>query len=344
MTIDYEGREAHQRFAEDDPRLPESFQDYQVQRKLGEGPTSFCYLAQRRDTGAAVRLKVLRKRVAHLPRVREQIAEMDQRCHAYNAGRTVLPYLGWGSHDDNLFFEFDFVEAITMRELIDQLGPCHPDLVALFGLELLGALAEVQGVKPSAGLGNFIPVHRNLKPENVLIQTDGRVLLTDVEFNRITTFAEQQGLDLPQDPLCYESPELLLRDYADRRSDIFSLGMLLCELLCRGLPYMGRNIHQTRQNIREQRRRALTELYPATHSKERGQLLQMMGELVEAIIIHEAGGRPTQLVDIESNLLSFLVGANYDLPQRELSRFVREQSFTPQRPQARGWLRRLFGG
>ncbi|MFH2057135.1 MAG: protein kinase [bacterium] len=344
MTIDYEGREAQQRFAEDDPRLPESFQNYQIERKLGEGPTSFCYQAVKRDSRQQVRLKVLRKRVARLPQVREQIDLMNQRCHAYNAGRTVLAYHGWGSHDDNYFFEFDFIDAITLRELIDEMGPFHPDMVALFGLQLVSALAEVQGIKPSAGLGNFIPVHRDLKPENVLIRPDGKLVLADVEFNRLTTFAERQGLSLPQDPLCYESPELLLRDYADRRSDIFSLGMLLFELLCRGLPYVGRNINQTRQNIREERRRKLTELYPGSHSKERLALLRRLGLLLEPLLMHEAESRPQQLVDIESSLLSFLVGANYDDPAREISRFVREHGFSPQRKQSGGWLRRLFGG
>lgn len=344
MTIEYEGREAQQRFAEDDPGLPESFQNYQVERKLGEGPTSFCYQAIKRDTRKPVRLKVLRKRVAQLAHIREQIDQMNQRCHAYNAGRTVLSYLGWGSHDDNFFFEFDYLEAITLRELIDDMGPFHPDMVALFGLELISALAEVQGIKPSAGLGNFIPVHRDLKPENVLIGNDGKLVLADVEFNRLTTYAEHQGLELPQDPLCYESPELLLRDYADRRSDIFSLGMLLFEMLCRGLPYVGRNIHQSRQNIRESRRRKLDELYPVSHSKERQVLLQRLAAMLEPFLAHEPELRPPQLVDIESSLLGFLVGATYDDPAREVSRFVRERGFTPQRKQSRGWWRKLFGG
>lgn len=343
MTVDYEGREAQQRFAEDDPRLPESFQNYQIHHKLGEGPTSLCYKANKRDSGQVVRLKVLRKRVAHLNQIRAQIDEMDQRCRAYNAGRSVLAYHGWGSHDDNFFFEFDFVDAITLRELIDEMGPFHPDMVALFGLELVSSLAEVQGVKPSAGLGNFIPVHRNLKPENVLIKPDGHLVLADVEYNRLTYFAERNGLELPQDPLCYESPELLLRDYADRRSDIFSLGMLLFELLCRSLPFVGRNIHQSRQNIREDYHRKLSELYPGSHSKEREKLLRQLAMLLEPLLTHEPNARPPQLVDLESGFLGFLSGATYDEPAREIGRFVRERGFTPQRKQ-QGWLRRIFGG
>jgi serine/threonine protein kinase len=342
MTIDYDNLYSQEQFAADDPRLPESFQVYRVKRKLGQGPIAFDYEATRIDVKEQVRLKVLRKRIAHLTGIEQKVTELDREYGIYS-GEHLLRYHGFGRHDDNIYFEFDYVDAVSLRELVDDVAPFHPDLVAMLALEVINGLNEIHGAKPSPGMGNLIPLHRNLTPGNILITGAGKVLLTDIDMPLIATAAEREGLELPYTPLCFQSPEQLLRGYADRRSDIFSLGMVMMEMLCRRLPYVGYNIHHTRQNLRDNRRERSRDFLVDSFGKERTSLNRELLGLIEQLIAHEASGRLDQLIQIEGLLLKFLSGSSYRETGEEIADFVERRSFISQRQGKRGFWQRILG-
>jgi serine/threonine protein kinase len=343
MTAEYEDRYAKAKFAEDDPRIPHSFQNYDGLEKLGEGPSCFCYRAVRRNDKQAVRLKILRKRVARLSRIGRQLEELDLYQRTYSQAECVLSYNHWGRHDDNYYLEYDFVEGISLRDLFDETPPFHPDLVAGLGLLLIEALEDVHGVRPAQEIADITPQHRNLTPENILITSSGKLVLTDVGFNRLTKFAELQGLELPHDPLCFESSELLTRDYADRRSDIFSLGMVLMEAACRKLPFVGPSIHRTRQNIRRNIGGRTRDFYPQSVRKERRRLTRSLAPIIETMIQHEPERRYQQLIEVESRLLKYLEGSHYDDFAARLARFLETRTFSEERTRYPGWLSLLFG-
>ena len=342
MRIDYNELYSRPQYANDDPRLPETFQKYRIEQKIGEGAVSFVYRVRRLDTGKPVRLKVLRKRICRLAGIREKIIQLDRELQAYR-GENILPYHGSGGHDDNLFLEFDYIEAISLRKLIDRDGPFHPDLVALIALGLVAVLQQIHGTRPSPGMGNIIPLHRNLTPENVLITPAGQIVLTDIDMVEIADFAEKHRLQLPYSPLCYRSPEQLLRDYADRRSDIFSLGMLMLEMTCRRLPWVGMNNYHTRQNIRENKGGKLKGFYPKSESGERNLLTRQLGKIIAGLISHNPNKRIQQTVDVEDLLAGYLATAKYRDQSQEIAEFLSRRGFNPQRERQRGFLERLMG-
>jgi eukaryotic-like serine/threonine-protein kinase len=331
--------------APDDPQLPERFQNYILDKNLiGEGPISFSYRATRIDGNRAVRLKVLRKRVCQLTGIGETYQRVKTAQMQYS-GDHLLQMTGAAVHDNILIFEYEYFESFSLSSLLESDAPFHPDLAALIAMEIITGLNQIHGVRPSPGLGNLVPLHRNLKPENVLISPNGEVRLTDIGMLDIGAFCDAARLELPYNTRVYQAPEQLLRDgYADRRSDVFSLGLLILEMMTSLLPYSGSNVFEVRQNIRENRRRSVESLYPATRDRDRKRLTQQLGQLCEKMTAHDGEKRIQSLVDGESQLLRYLEGARYTDRNRALAEFLQRRSFHVERISKRGFIDRLFGG
>jgi len=342
---DYGRHRAADFAALDDPQLPERFQNYVLDKNMiGEGPISFSYRARRLDDSRSVRLKVLRKRVSQLAGI-DEVYQRAKTAQVQYAGDHLLRQTGAAAHDNILIFEYEYHESISLRSLIESDAPFHPDLAALLAMEIIVGLNQIHGVRPSPGLGSMVPLHRNLKPENVLISPTGDVRLTDIGMLDIAAFCDGARLELPYDVRVYQSPEQLLRDgYADRRSDVFSLGLLIIEMMTSHLLYSGGNVFEVRQNIRENRRASLKSLYPLTRDRNRKKLTQRLGELCAQLTAHDSEKRTQSLVEVESQLLRFLEGGKYDDRNRAIADLLQTRSFHVERVRKRGFIDRLFGG
>lgn len=330
--------------AQDAPNLPEQFQSYKLNKdKIGEGPVGFSYRAVRNDTNSTVRLKVIRRRLCQASGFSE-VFQRQGRVLAEMRGEHVLRFERTGSHNSILFYEFEYFEAASLRELINNEAPFHPDLAALIATQIATGLNEIHGFKPSPGLGNLIPLHRNLKPENVLISGNGHVYLTDIDMRALVDFADKNQIDLPYSAKVYASPEQLLKSgFADRRSDIYSLGLILFEMLTGKYPFPGQNAFEVRQNIRENTRLHYSDLYPVYRDSMIKWLLKQLSRLVENLIEHEAGQRPASILDIEGKLQDYFLGSSYDRPEDSIADFLRVGAFQSNRTRKRGFIDKLFG-
>ncbi len=340
MTSDLYSRFA----ALDNPALPDRFQQYNLDKNpLGEGAISLCYRARRIDSGEWVRLKVLRRRLVELPELHELWQRQGQILAQFH-GDQILPFRGSGQQNGIPFFEFGYVQATSLRALIESNAPFHPDLVALIALGVVHALTQVHGARPSPGLGNLIPLHKNLKPENVLITQDGRIVLCDIEFLPIAYLADRKGVELPYRPEAYESPEQLLKNYADRRSDIYSLGLMMVAMASGRHPFAGSNMYEARQNVRENRGVRLDALLPNYSDRRTRDLLKRLSVEINRCTSPDADRRPSNLMDLESELTRFLSDAVYEQRERALADFLRAGTFQVERREKKGFIDRLFGG
>ena len=178
----------------DDPQLPERFQNYILDKNMiGAGPIGFCYRATRTDGNRPVRLKVLRKRVCQLPDAGE-LSQRVKNAQTQYTGDYLLRFTGAAVHNGILIFEYEYFESISLRSLIDDDAPFHPDLVALIAMEIITGLNQIHGVRPSPGFGNLVPLHRNLKPENVLISPSGQIRLADIGMVDIGDYCDRVRL------------------------------------------------------------------------------------------------------------------------------------------------------
>lgn len=344
MTRDFQGRYAEFAVA-DDPSLPERFQNYVIDKdKIGEGPISYCYRARRLDNNQQVRLKVLRRRLS-LDQEMAELFHKQSKLYAEFHGDLIQTFQGTATHNEILIFEYGFVEGHSLRSLISDNAPLHPDLVVLIAQGILQALNQIHGVRPSVGMGNLIPLHKNLRPENVLLTTEGKVVLTDIDMLPFDHLCDRLKLNIPYSLHVYESPEQLLRGgYADRRSDIFALGLIMLEMASAQYPYFGGNIFEVRQNIRENLRDNLDSLYPSYQDSSVKALMKALGKIINRMVEPEPERRVQSLGDLESGLVDYFKGASYDYPQKTLRDFLQLRSFQVERARKQGFIDRLFGG
>lgn len=128
------------------------------------------------------------------------------------------------------FLVMELVEGGTLRELLRERGPMPPHAAAAVLAPVLGGLA----VAHQAGL-----VHRDIKPENVLISDDGDVKIADFGLVRAVAEAKITSTSVILGTAAYLSPEQVSTGNAGPRSDVYSAGILLYELLTGTTPFTG---------------------------------------------------------------------------------------------------------
>lgn len=201
---------------------------YRIERLLGVGAMGMVYLAQDQQLGIEVALKILRADGAakdlRLERFRSELVLARQISH-----RNVVRIHDIGQADDVYFITMDYVDGQSLKQLLDLDGKLPAQRATAIAADLADALGEAH----RTGV-----VHRDVKPANVLI-ADDRALLTDFGIARslhaegLTQTGEIVGT------LDYLSPEQARGQSVDGRSDIYSLGLLLYEMLSGERPFTG---------------------------------------------------------------------------------------------------------
>ena len=132
-------------------------------------------------------------------------------------------------HDENPYLAMEYVEGSNLSQVLGKSGRFSPaEAVNVVG-QVLDALHCAHG---------FGIVHRDVKPANILLLSDGRVKMTDFGISRIDTSGLTQAGSVIGTP-SYMSPEQCRGDPADARSDLFSTGVVLYELLAAARPFTG---------------------------------------------------------------------------------------------------------
>ncbi|MBI1761521.1 MAG: serine/threonine-protein kinase [Acidobacteria bacterium] len=209
--------------------------NYQVLSRLGAGGMGEVYLAEDTRLKRKVALKLL---PAAFTQDSERVSRFEQEAQAasalnhpniltiYDFGQTAT---GQGSLH---YLATEFVEGQTLRQLL-QSGPLPVSPVIEIGVQLADALAAAH----QAGI-----IHRDIKPENIMRRPDGYVKLLDFGLAKLTEKAHSPALTDPgkvMGTVSYMSPEQALGQPLDARTDLFSLGVVLYELLTGAHPFTG---------------------------------------------------------------------------------------------------------
>ncbi len=165
---------------------------------------------------------------------------------AQAAGRCAHPNIvaiyDFAVHEGNPYLAMEYVEGRNLGQVLSQSGRfSSTDAVVVMG-QVLDALGCAHGL----GV-----VHRDVKPANILVQSDQRVKMTDFGISRLDMSALTQAGSIIGTP-SYMSPEQCRGEAVDARSDLFSVGVVLYELLSGSRPFTGRNMTEVALQVMNQ--------------------------------------------------------------------------------------------
>jgi len=214
---------------------------YRVLSHLADGGMATVYVAMDERLDRKVALKVMRADLANdesfVQRFRREARSAAKLSHP-----NVVAVYDQGEDDGQVFLAMELVNGLTLRQVMHSEGPMTPRAA----LDILDPVLQALGAAHSAGL-----IHRDVKPENVILREDGTIKVADFGLARAiasTTSTAQTGLLLGT--VAYLSPEQVERGIADARSDVYAAGLVLFEMLTGSKAYLGDSpIHVAYQHV-----------------------------------------------------------------------------------------------
>ncbi len=256
---------------------------YKILRQIGSGGMAWVYLAEDTSTAARVAIKVL------FPQYSEDVAYTQRFIREAKVALSleephIVKVLDYGADRDTHYLVMEYIEGRDVKRILQEDGPFSVEQVLDVAAQVAMALqhADERGI-----------VHRDIKPQNLMITDSGMVKLLDLGIARVHSLPSltQSGF---VGSLYYISPEQAMGGRTDIRSDIYSLGIVMYEMLAGAppfsadTPWMIVNMHISGQSVPlAQRRPDIPEdvdwLISKCMAKDPQDRFQTPAELLEAV-------------------------------------------------------------
>ena len=200
---------------------------YEILQTVGEGGMGAVYKAEDRELGRTVALKVIRPELSSNPDILQRFKQ-EILLASKVTDRNIIRIYDLGDAEGVKFITMEFVEGEDLRHLLHRQGK-------LPAAEVVDIMEQaVSGLRAAHRLGI---IHRDLKPGNIMRATDGRVLVMDFGLARSMEGDGMTRTGTMLGTMEYMSPEQAQAKDLDARSDIFTVGLILYELLTGIMPY-----------------------------------------------------------------------------------------------------------
>ncbi|MBN1661818.1 MAG: serine/threonine protein kinase [Anaerolineae bacterium] len=207
--------------------IGETLGQYRIVDEIGSGGMATVYKAHQPSLDRHVAIKILAAKLAKDDVVRQRF-DREAKAVAAMSHPHILPVYDFGDQDGLLYIVSELVGGGTLKERLGQ--QLDPRVAARVAHDIALALeyAHRQGI-----------IHRDVKPANILITRDGRALLSDFGVAKIVANTQHTETGTSLGTPAYMSPEQGRGESIDHRSDIYSLGIILFEMLVGHAPFQG---------------------------------------------------------------------------------------------------------
>ena len=280
---------------------------YVVQAIVGTGGMAVVYRAFDKKKNRIVAIKVLRPEYESDEEfVRRFSREAEAASKVFH--ENIVNLLDVGTDGDMRYIVMEYVDGQTLKDLIRQRGTIHPDTAIRMTIRILAAVdhAHRNGI-----------VHRDIKPQNILVDNQGRVKVADFGIARLkaaqTTRIDDGTGTSALGSVHYFSPEQARGEVADEKSDLYSVGVVMYEMLTGQVPFDGetsvsvalKHVNEAPKSMREHQEGisvALDEVVMRALCKDATKRYQTAAEMAADLrkaISHPQGGFVTYPKDVD---------------------------------------------
>ena len=275
---------------------------YEIRSKIGEGGMGEVYLAHDTKLGRKVALKILPAEVASDRNRMNRFVQEAKAASALNHPNIITIY-EIDETDSGHFIATEFIDGETVRERLRK-----APMAASTALDVAAQIAAALAAAHRAGI-----IHRDIKPENVMVRQDGLVKVLDFGLAKLTAAgaSDPEGATRIQSDtqpgmimgtVAYMSPEQARGKVLDERTDVWSLGVVLYEMLSRRPPFRGETASDTMANI----------LHREPDALNIGALPDDLARIIERMLAKNLEARYATVADAVSDLKSLQKRIEYD--------------------------------
>jgi serine/threonine-protein kinase len=224
---------------------------YTIIEELGRGGMGVVYKAEDTKLKRTVALKFLPPELTHIPAVHERFTREAQAAAALNHPNICTVY-EFDQAGENAFISMAYIDGQSLRKKIES-GPLELEE----SLKIITQVAE--GLQEAHKKG---VVHRDIKSANIMVTERGQAKIMDFGLARVTesSLVTQEGMTMGT--VTYMSPEQARGEKVDHRTDIWSLGVVLYEMLTGKLPFKGEHEQAIVYSILKEKPKPITDLKP----------------------------------------------------------------------------------
>ena len=284
--------------------IRQTLDKYELLEKVGQGGMAIVYRGLDTSLRRQVAVKVLHRHLADHKEARDRF-EREAQAVAKLRHENILEIFDFsGVESEESYIVTEFIDGQTLKQFTTEHQIRYPEVGAMITVQVCRALSHAH----SLGV-----LHRDVKPENIMIRNDGVVKLTDfgiaqmLDHHRLTVTGQLLGSP------AYMSPEHVEGGKLDFRTDVFAAGIVLYQLTTGELPFRGKNPHEILKRIAE---------CSFTDPRQMSPLIgNELGGIIRKALAHDKDDRYADVSQMVAALERYLAASGLGPARDELARF-----------------------